>query len=267
MRAGFTVGGIEVELRTPAGPIEGILADRYGPFLGAVVDPVCGLHLQGAGTDKSEDNSPLADVTGAEGIYVELVHPDFRGSLDLDGDGKVDVAENPYTIDHVFRLLFGLLAPRHDAVMLHSCGVISGDHANVFAGESGAGKSTLASMAGRRPLLSDEHVLVRRSETEWVASSTPFWGSYAKPGPARQAPLACLYSLVQAPENDVRPTGAADGLRTVIENAVLPCAEPTIKAAVFDVAADLAADVPSAELRFAPHPEIWELIDARAAVA
>jgi len=267
VRAGFTVGGIEVELRAPAGPLEAILDDRYGPFLGAVVDPVCGVHLQSTGTDKGEDNSPLAEVTGVDGTYVELSHPDFHGSLDLEGDGKVVVAENPYTIDHVFRLLFGLLAPRHDAVMLHSCGVISGSTANVFAGVSGAGKSTLASMAGHRPLLSDEHVLVRRSDTEWLASSTPFWGSYAKPGPARQAPLACLWSLVQAPANEVRPTGAADGLRTALGNAVLPCAEPSLKAAVFDVAVDLAAAVPSAELRFALDPDVWEVIDARAAVA
>lgn len=267
MRAGFTVGGIEVELRAPAGPIELILAERYGPFLGAVTDPVCSLHLEGLGFDKGAENPPMAELSGADGTLVELTHPDFQGTFDLEGEGSLRTAENPFTIDHTFRVLFGLLAPRHDAVMLHSCGVISGSHANVFAGESGAGKSTLASMAGHRPLLSDEHVLVRRSGTEWLASSTPFWGSYAKPGPARQAPLACLWSLVQAPANDVRPLGPAEGVRTVIDNAVLACSEPTLKTAVFDIAVDLAADVPAAELRFALDPEVWEVIDASAAVA
>lgn len=267
MRAGLTVGGIEVELRAPAGPLEPILADRYGPFLGAVTNPVCSLQLEGTGTEKSEDNSPLADLTGADTTVVSLEHPDFTGTLDLDGDGTVQVAENPYTIDHVFRLLYGLLAARHDAVMLHSCGVISGATAHVFAGHSGAGKSTLASLAGHRPLLSDEHVIVRRANDEWIACSTPFWGSYAKPGPARGAPLARLYSLVQARTNEVRPTSTTDGVRTVLDNAVLACAEPSLKAAVFEVAVELAAAVPTAELRFAPDPEVWEVIDARVAVA
>jgi hypothetical protein len=267
VRSSLTVGGIEVELRVPRGPIEPIVAERYGPFLGAVVDPVCSLRVASTGVEQGEPNPPLATVTGAATDLVGLQHPDFSASFALEGEGDLTVAENPFTIDHAFRVLFGLLAPRHDAVMLHSCGLISGGVANVFAGESGAGKSTLASMAGSRPLLSDEHVLVRKAGTEWVAASTPFWGSYAKPGPARQAPLERLWSLVQWPINQIRVTDSEATLRTALDNAVLPCADPGIKSAVFDVACRLAEDVPSAELRFALDESVWELIDARAAVA
>ena len=267
MRSSIVVGGLEVELRTPAGALEPIISERYGPFLGAVRDPICTVSITGAGTEKSEDNSPLAEVTGADGDVVDILHPDFTATFDLLGSGTLHTSENPFTIDHAFRLLFALLAPRHDAVMLHSCGLISGGVANVFAGESGAGKSTLASMAGTRPLLSDEHVFVRNVGTDWVAASTPFWGSYAKPGPPRQANLERLWSLVQWPANEVRVTDAEACLRTALDNAVLPCSEPAIKAAVFDVAFRLSQDVPSAELRFNLDETVWELIDARVAVA
>ena len=267
MRSSLTIGGIEVELRAPAGPVETILADRYGPFLGMVIDPVCSLDITGTGVEHGEPNPPMATVTGANGDIVDVVHPDFTAQFALEGAGSIRTSENPFTIDHAFRLLFGFLAPRHDSVMLHSCGLISGSVANVFAGESGAGKSTLASMAGTRPLLSDEHVLIRYLRHEWVAASTPFWGSYAKPGPARRAPLERLWSLVQWPTNEVRVTDAEACLRTALDNAVLPCAEPSIKSAVFDVACRLAEDVPSAELRFALDETVWELIDERAAVA
>ena len=122
-------------------------------------------------------------------------------------------------------------------------------------------------MAGHRPLLSDEHVMVRRRGDGWVAASTPFWGSYAKPGRARQAPLQCLWSLRQAPANEIRVTGPQEGLRTVLDNAVLACREPALKRAVFDVGVDLSRDVDSAELHFTPEPAIWEMIDdARLAV-
>ena len=267
MRSSLTIGGIEVELRVPQGPLEPIFAERYGPFLGAVQDPVCSLRVEGTGIQKGEPNPPMAEVSGADGTVVSLEHPDFTATFDLEGDGKLVVAENEFTIDHTFRVLFGLLGPRHCAVMLHSCGVISGGIANVFAGHSGAGKSTLASLAGHRPLLSDEHVLIRRQGKEWMAWSTPFWGSYAKPGPARQAPLERLWSLQQAPKNEVVVTDSEAGLRTALDNAVLPCAEPALKRAVFEVAADLVTDVPSATLRFVPEPDVWEMIDARAAVA
>lgn len=267
MRSSITVGGIEVELRAPAGPLEPILADRYGPFLGAVRDPVCSLRIESTGVEPGADNPPLATVTGAATGVVEVAHPDFDATFAVEGEGTLSTAENPFTIDHAFRVLFGLLAPRHDALMLHACGLISGSVANVFAGASGAGKSTLASMAGSRPLLSDEHVLVRSAGAKWFAASTPFWGSYAKPGPARQAPLARLWSLRQWPTNEVVVTDAAACVRTAVGNAVLPCADPAVKSAVFDVAFRLAECVPAAELRFALDDSVWEVIDARVAVA
>lgn len=267
MRSSLTVGAIEVELRVPAGPLEPIVAERYGPFLGAVRSPVCSVTFESSGTEHGQPNPPLATLTEPAGALVGVEHPDFDAVYALDGDGTLRVAENPFTVDHAFRLLFGLLAPRHDSVMLHSCGLLSGTEADVFAGRSGAGKSTLASLAGHRPLLSDEHVLVRRDGKEWVAASTPFWGSYAKPGPARQGRLRRLWSLRQAPANQVREADTEHCLRTVLDNAVLPTSDPALKAAVFEVAADLAATVPSAELSFVPEPSVWELIDARVAVA
>ena len=267
MRSSLTVGGIEVELRVPAGPLEVLVAERYAPFLGAVREPVCTLAVTSTGIVGKEDNPPLADLAGAGTDVVEATHPDWRATFALDGQGELCSSEDEVTLDHAFRVLFALLAPRNDALMLHSCGLISGSVANVFAGESGAGKSTLASMGGTRPLLSDEHVLVRRRQQEWVAASTPFWGSYKRPGPARQAPLARLWALEQWPTNQVVPGSVETCLRTALDNAVLPCGDPAIKTAVFDVACDLAEDVPSSVLRFALDDQIWELIDARAAVA
>src|SRR5688500_17523040 len=148
MHSSLSVAGIEVELRVPAGPLAPIVAERCGPFLGGVHQPVCSLTVTSTGIETGAPNPPLADLTGAGSDQVSAAHPDFTAVFELDGDGTLEVAENPFTIDHTFRILFGLLAPRHDAVMLHSCGVISGGDGHVFAGQSGAGKSTLASLAG-----------------------------------------------------------------------------------------------------------------------
>jgi hypothetical protein len=267
VRSSLIVGGIEVALQVPAGPLEDIVIERYSPFLGAVVDPVCQVKLAPIGREKGEDNPPLAVLGGVGTSEISFEHPDFHGSVDLEGSGSLVTAGNPFTIDHFFRLLFALLAPRHDAVMLHSCGIITGGQAHVFAGESGAGKSTLASLAGHRPLMSDEHVLIRQTKHDWLAASTPFWGSYAKPGPARQAPMARLWSLTQAPEHRLVARDAQHTLLVAVGNAVLPSPDPAIKEAVFDVAVRLAADVPSGELHFTVDPSIWEEIDAGIAVA
>jgi hypothetical protein len=264
MRASLTIGGIELALSAPRGPMENVLHDRYSPFLGAVVDPVCRIAVVDNGRVRGQENSTMATVRRDSDEVVHVDQVDFVADLDLTGDGTVTAPADPFVVDHFFRVVFALLAPRHDALMLHSAGIISGGSADVFAGQSGAGKSTLSSLAGSRPLLSDEHVLVRRRSDAWIAASTPFWGSYAKPGPARQAPLSRLWSLKKWPTNEVRPLDPMATLRIAIENAVLADPDPGGKREVFAVAADLASAVPSAELRFVPTPEVWEEIDVRA---
>ncbi|MCU1459955.1 MAG: hypothetical protein JWO37_30 [Acidimicrobiales bacterium] len=263
MKAGLTIGGIEVEVRVPRGPMEAIFAGRYSPFLGPVCDPVGRVSFESSGSMKGEANPPMAIVSGGSKREVTIDHVDFRADVDLEGESTVVTAADPYVIDHFFRLFVGLMAPRHDAVLLHACGLIVDGMSHVFAGQSGAGKSTLASIAEHRPLLSDEHVLVRRIDARWFATSTPFWGSYAKPGASRQAPLDTLWCLRQWPENQVRQLDRVAAVRVTLNNAVLPGPDPAYKAAVFDVAADLAQDIPVAELRFTPAPAVWEAIDAR----
>ncbi len=257
------VAGIEVEVRASRGPLEAILLDRYSPFLGAIESPACRIDFESSGETHGAPNPPMANVEGAAGTCVTVAHSDFDAEIDLEGTGRVTTAENPYTVDHFFRVLFGLLAPRHNALMLHSCGVISNGLADVFAGQSGAGKSTLASLAEHRPLLSDEHVMLRNIGGQWMAASTPFWGSYSRPGPDRRAPLRMLWSLRQWPSHAIKPLERTDTLRLAFENAVLPAPDATLKRAVFDVAADLAQDIDSAELCFTPSATIWEMLDER----
>lgn len=264
MRAGLTVGGIEVEVHAPRGPLEGVLLERYSPFLGAVTDPVCKVGFVPTDAVEGAENPPMAEVE-VDGTHARIDHVDFAAELDLTGEGKVSTAANPFTIDHFFRLLYGMLVPRYRAVMLHACGIIAEGRAGVFAGQSGAGKSTLASLAEHRPLLSDEHVVIRELDGTWVAASTPFWGSYAKPGPARQAPLGLLCELVQWPHHELRPLDQVEGLRLLLEHSVLPGPDPSFRHAVFEVAADLAAATQAAQLRFTPKASVWDVIDERLA--
>lgn len=263
MRASLTVGGIEVALSAPPGPLEAILADRYDPFLDVVHRPCCTVRFEAADGGPPSKNPPLATVAVA-GSGARIGHPDFSAEVDLDGHGWVRTVPDPYVVDHFMRLLVSLLAPRHGALMLHACGAITGGVAHVFAGQSGSGKSTLASLAGHRPVLSDEHVLVRFVDGRWVAASTPFWGSYARPGPARRAPLARLWGLRHWPTHEVRDLEPYAGLRLALANAVLAGPQADLKRAAFEVAAELAAAVPSAELRFTPSESVWEHIDERA---
>lgn len=267
MNRSVTIGGIEIGVSTDDAAIDAILDERYGAFTGPVVSPVMAISLAPNGIAKGLPNPPFAEVVGAGTSHLAITHVDFAADLDLAGEGSVTTATDPFTIDHIFRLLMGALAPRHDALMLHACGVDLDGLGHVFAGESGAGKSTLASLAGTHPVLSDEHVLVRRTADGWVLASTPFWGAYALPSANRHAPLATLWSLRQAEAHAVTPLDRAATVKVAVDNAVMPASDAAMKHAVFAVAADLAADIPGAQLSFTPDSTVWQEVTGARAVA
>jgi hypothetical protein len=259
----LTIGGIEVALSTPAGALEVAVAERYAPFLGAVEAPVCSLTLE---PSQGSDGPPAPAATLVERVgetTFRVVHPGLFGWLDLAGVGNVHVGPYPYALDSALRLLFGLLAPRHDALMLHATSVISNNNAQVFTGP--AGTSTLTQLAGDRPVLTDGLVLVRRERDGWLAASTPFWAAYDQPGPPREAKLNRLWSLLPAGAEVAEGPAPEAARLAVTERLFLPTAEPEIHRVALDLVADLTDSVPFSDLRFAGGPAVWAEVDAAVA--
>ena len=186
--------------------------------------------------------------------------PACPAAFDLAGAGSVHVAADPYALDNCLRLLFGLLAPRHDALMLHATSVIGNNGAHVFTGP--AGTSTLTRLAGDRPVLTDGLVLVRREAAGWLAASTPFWAAHEKPGPPRESALSRLWSLLSVEGNEAEADKFGAARLAVVDHTFLPTADPDLQSAALRLAARLADDVPFSDLRFAGGPEAWNDIDA-----
>jgi len=265
MRASLTIGGIEVAVRAPDGPLESVLADRYAAYLGAVVDPVCSVRFESSGVAVGLIAPVVAAVDDVNAREVRVTHPDFDAAVDLEGRGIVRTAHDPYTIDHFLRLLFALLAPRHEALLLRACGVIANGRAHVLVGASGDATALMARHAGSRPVLSDELVMVRRVDGAWTGASTPFWNGRAFLEPPRRAPLAGVWLLQPAADNIVVAMDQFSALRVALEHAVLPSTDARGRAGVFPLAADLARAVHSGEARcFTPDSTVWDALDAAA---
>lgn len=262
MRASLTIGGIEVALSTSAGALEAAVAERYAPFLGAVEAPICSLTLEPSpGVERpSTPDDTIVERMGETTFRV--VHPGLCGRFDLVGVGSVQVAANPYALDNCLQILFGLLAPRHDALMLYATSVISNDRAHVFIGP--AGTSTLTRLAGDRPVLTDGLVLVRRERDGWLAASTPFWAAYDKPGPPRESTLGRLWSLRCAAADVAGAPGLEDARLAVVEHTFLPTAEAETRRFALALATQFAADVPFSDLLLARDHSVWGEIDALA---
>jgi hypothetical protein len=115
------------------------------------------------------------------------------------GSGRCDM--NPFSLDCVLRVVWSVLLPREDALLVHSCGLRHAEIGVVFPGRSGLGKTTLARKApDADDVLSDEMIAIRRSPADgtWRVHGTPFWGDFARGGISmRSWPLRALAFLAQ----------------------------------------------------------------------
>jgi hypothetical protein len=249
MRASLTVAGIEVELVVPAGPLERIVASRYAGFLGALNTAVCILELEPAGG--FDVAGPTIDglLERRTATCFEASHSHFDGSFELKGRGTIRTAVSPGATDDVLRTLFALLAPVHDALLLHATGSIDRGRAQVFVGpEATAMSDSLGSLLA----LPGGYVMVRRVADGWVAGSTPFHKCADRPGFPREARLAGLGALVAT--DGLFPIDTKQFARVIEESVALPSSDDDVRRSVQALATALAASLPCTPMPFDPRP-------------
>jgi hypothetical protein len=113
----------------------------------------------------------------------------------------------------------------------------------------------LAELAGARPLLSDQCVIVRRIRGLWLAASTPFWASPDASRPDRQAPLSMMWRC-----------GSIDPAGVVLRHAVVPAPDGDILERATAIATELERDITSAELPFTSARDAWETVEGKVCI-
>jgi hypothetical protein len=229
MQASITIGGIEVAIVTSAGsPLEKVVTERYAPFLGAVVAPVYSLVLE---ANRSDDG--LADRAPS--------------SFDLSGTCVVSVAVNPLAVDNAMRLLFGTLAPQHDALLLRATGRLHEGGVHIFLGPSGTLMSP--ALTGPQPV-----VLIRRGRHAWLAASTPFPARYQGVDAPLEAELVRAWTI-RNERKRVECCGE-DLVGLITAHAFLPEGGHNAHVEALRLATDLVESVPFSELRLAAGPSL-----------
>jgi hypothetical protein len=147
-------------------------------------------------------------------IHVRLAAKTTRGRTQWTGTGRVRM--NPYALDCVLRVIWSVLLPREDGLLVHSCGLRHAEIGVVFPGGSGQGKSTLARKApDADDVLSDELIAIRRTPDDagWRVHGTPFWGDFARGGISmRSWPLRALAFLAQRDRVVMSPVTSSEAM-------------------------------------------------------
>lgn len=174
----------------------------------------------------------------------------FEGGVGADRrEGWVRGALERFPVEAVIRVLLADSLVRRSGLLVHGVALASQGRAALFTGPSGAGKSTLGrwgSEGGLR-LLSDELVALVPEAGGYTVHGTP-WNL----GCAEHAALGQIGVLTHSRTTELSPIAPSEVLRVLLSNVVEPAASAQARSAVFRIASQVLAKVPSVRLAFAP---------------
>jgi hypothetical protein len=152
---------------------------------------------------------------------------------------------------------------RDGGIVLHSAGVLSPKGGYIFTGPSGAGKSTLSQLfaEGGASVLSDERMIVRRSEGGVVAYGTPWVGSgrYATNASGRVTDLYCIRHGAQSHRIETMSPCAI--MSAILQQCFLPHWDREAMDSTLAFLSELIQRVPCRGLAFLKQPDIADYLD------
>lgn len=189
--------------------------------------------------------------------------PGFAGVI-APQDGRALLRAHPATdvwdVSCFVRATSALRAFDCGRLLFHSAGVVHRGAAYALFGHSGSGKTTASRLSAGKPVLNDDHLLLRPAAEGWEACATPF-GRRRAPE-VRSAPLRALLRLVQAEEDRVAPISPGRALGELAANSPVVNTDPLRVHALLTRWEDIKQAIPVCLLHFLRSDSFWEVVDA-----
>ena len=244
----LSIGCVSLRLQMSDAQLFAATSQRYASFTDANEHPIA-IALNDARLRESEPADFRYEFEGAA-LYA------FSSGIRFDG------VKNQFALDSLLRVFLSWKLLEYQGFLLHAATVIRDGKAYIFTGRSGAGKSTVATLSPQGSVLTDEISLLRREHGIWRAYGTPFWGEFKAAGSNSSAPVAGIFRLLQAPENQVAPLRPMAILRTLLPNVLFFSAEAQANRRLLEVLSRAATEIDGYNLSFRKNATFWEVLPA-----
>lgn len=190
----------------------------------------------------------------------------FDGWVDLDrrrGAASVATRDSAGSVENFLRVAIAHLLLPEGGFLLHAAAVVCDGGAVICFGPSGAGKSTIASLAGSRPVISDDLIACRRRDDgALVVVPTPFRAGGAAPCHDGHE-VRAFYRLSQGGAHSVEAIEPRRAALEIIGSMPFVHDEPLASGEALRIAAETATDPGIERLVFAPDASVWPFIEGR----
>ncbi|MBQ6570037.1 MAG: hypothetical protein IJL87_07255 [Clostridia bacterium] len=159
-------------------------------------------------------------------------------------------------------LFFESLLPCFNGFMLHSSLIDYEKRGIMFSAPSGTGKSTQADLwnkyTGAR-IINGDRVILRRTDDIWWANGSP-WSGTSGISLAENVPAKALLILRQAPENRLEKLPAAQAVKAIVSEAMMPYWSDEMTGRTIELAGDFVSKVPTYMLYCRPDRGAVEIV-------
>ncbi len=210
---------------------------------------------------RSNGHSILKFYDQMPGLARALAFENHLKEADLIFPDATDQFIDPFYGPVLELLMINYLAQSR-GVVLHSCGIKSGENGLLFVGESGAGKSTLTRLwnqAGDVEILSDDRTVVRKKDGDYWMYGTP-WHGEAKFGLPLSVKLDRIYFIQHGAANSARTIKGAEPVQNLLTCSFPPYWDAEGMEFTIDLFSDLTATVPCYELFVKPDLDIIDFL-------
>jgi len=155
-----------------------------------------------------------------------------------------------------------LVCLQDEGVVLHAVGVLDGDQVYIFIGPSKAGKTTVAKLSSDKVVLSDDMVIVKKIEGQFMVFPTPCWGD-RQTGTRENRPyrINSMFKIIKDKKTYLERFSPAHAVADMFTIPHVP-AEYIPKEKMLTTFSELISAVPYYGLHFLPEPSFWDCIRA-----
>lgn len=232
-----------------------------------------GLFFSDGKPEFSIDVELSADLLVADGTEGRLVLQDslitivddyLISSLDLrtkSGQVKINPAMFLHSLGVFLRNICTLLVVLEDrGIALHAVGILKDEEAHIFVGPSTAGKTTVANLSRDKIVLSDDLVMIKKVDGEFMVFPTPHWGD-KQVGPRENRPyrINSIFKLIKDKQVYLEKFSPAQAAADIFTIPHIPY-EYIQQGQLLDTFFELISVVPYYGMHFLPEPSFWDCI-------
>lgn len=231
------------------------------------IPKVKGLILQARGWTLSKPRKTFGLLRGKDGDYLNLYFPRRNNSslaLIHSTFKKIDFFThdpNGQLLLYLFpEILYSLILPKFNNLLLHACGILDNKRAYLFVAKAESGKSTIAKLSGKRAILNDDRIIIRKEEKGYKIYGNPWHGEVEETS-NKSFYIKDIFFLKKSKINYIKPIKKSEAMVKLFKNSFyLPMDNDIIKQ-VFGICSGIVEDLNCYQFGFKPDKSIWRFLN------